>query len=68
MALYYFPIRYGCSMFGDGDGEEFATVEEAKAHASRVAVELGRNSRRSATVYVVSGEDATQVGHAHYEE
>jgi hypothetical protein len=68
MAMFYFPVRYADSVFGDGDGEEFATLEEAKAHASRVAVELGRNSRHSATVYVISGENASQVARAEYKE
>ncbi len=68
MALFYFPVRYGRSVFGDGEGEEFASVEDAKAHATRVAVELGRNSRRATTVYVISGEDASQVARAEYQE
>ncbi len=68
MALFYFPVSYGGAMFGDGEGEEFATREEAKAHAVRVAEELGRNNRGTATVYVVSGEDASQIGRAHYQD
>lgn len=68
MVRFYFPVRYGQSVFGDGEGEEFATVDEARAYASRVAVELGRNSRHATTVYVISGADASQVGRADYEE
>jgi hypothetical protein len=39
----------------DDTGEEFATLQEAKAHANVVASELGRNSSE-ATVFVL-GED-----------
>jgi hypothetical protein len=64
--LFYFSASYGRIMLGDRSGAEFATLEEAKAHA--VAAELGRKIRHSATVCVISGEDARQVARADREE
>jgi hypothetical protein len=55
MSRYFFQAQYrGCTLT-DGTGEEFATLQEAKAHANVVAGELGRNSSE-ATVFVL-GED-----------
>jgi hypothetical protein len=55
MSRYFFEAQYrGCTLTDD-TGEEFATLQEAKAHANVVASELGRNSSE-ATVFVL-GED-----------
>jgi hypothetical protein len=55
MPRYFFQTQYrGCTLIDDS-GEEFATLQEAKAHANVVAEELGRNSSE-ATVFVL-GED-----------
>jgi hypothetical protein len=52
MSRYYFEAQYRGSTLTDDTGEEFATLQEAKAHANVVAAELGRNSSE-ATVFVL---------------
>jgi hypothetical protein len=44
MARYYFPAEYDGFTCTDVHGEEFLTIDEAKAHGRVVAAELGRNS------------------------
>jgi Domain of unknown function (DUF6894) len=56
MAHYFFQARYRDAMLTDDIGEEFATLREAEAHATLVANELGRNSARAVTVFVLSGD------------
>ena len=58
MARYFFQAQYRGATLTDDIGEEFATLNEAKAHASVVADELGRNGPedRAITVFVL-GED-----------
>lgn len=60
MARYYFPAEYGGLACEDNQGEEFLTIDEAKAHGRIVAAELGRNNVKSVKVFVV-GEDGSQL-------
>jgi hypothetical protein len=43
MARYIFQADYRDTVVTDEIGEEFATREEAEAHAAIIASELGRN-------------------------
>jgi hypothetical protein len=54
MSRYFFQVHYRDSTLTDDTGEEFATLQEAKAHANVVAEELGRNS--SEAIVFVLGE------------
>jgi hypothetical protein len=60
MARYYFPAEYDGVTCADDHGEEFLTIDEAKAHGRVVAAELGRNNVKSVKVFVVS-EDGLQL-------
>lgn len=53
-ARYYFNVDYRGSPVIDDIGEEFSSLQEAKAHAALVANELGRNNRQPVTVLVLN--------------
>jgi hypothetical protein len=55
MSRYFFEAQYRGSTLTDDTGQEFATLEEAQAHANVVAAELGRNSSE-ATVFVLGAD------------
>jgi hypothetical protein len=55
---YYFKADYDGHTVIDDEGEEFSSLEAAKAHAATVAGELARNTPRSVTVFVLA-EDGT---------
>jgi uncharacterized protein DUF6894 len=58
MARYFFQAQYRGAMLTDDIGEEFPTLNEAEAHATVVASELGRNSTQDQAVAVfVLGEN-----------
>jgi len=56
MTRYFFQAQYRGATLTDDIGEEFATLNEAKAHARVVADELGRNTAedQAITVFVLS--------------
>jgi Domain of unknown function (DUF6894) len=54
MARYFFQVDYHGAMITDDVGEEFATVQQAEAHARLVAHELSRNDPQPVTVSVLS--------------
>ena len=54
MARYCFKARYGGAEYVDDIGEEFATRQEAEAHAAVVANELGRNNSQAITIHLLS--------------
>jgi hypothetical protein len=54
MARYLFQADYRSVIATDDIGEEFATLQEAEAHAAIVANELGRNTAEAVTVSVLS--------------
>jgi hypothetical protein len=54
MARYLFQADYRGVTATDDIGEEFATLQEAEAHAAIVANELGRNTAEVVTVSVLS--------------
>jgi hypothetical protein len=56
MARYYFQANYRGVTVVDEIGEDFPTLQQAKAHAATVAKELGRNDPESVTVFVLSQE------------
>jgi len=56
MAHYYFQANYRGVTVVDGIGEDFPTLQQAKAHAAIVAKELGRNDPQPVTVFVLSQE------------
>ena len=43
MPRYFFHLKDGIGVLRDDAGEEFASTQEARSHAVRVARELGRN-------------------------
>jgi uncharacterized protein DUF6894 len=58
MARYFFPANYRGISVNDDVGEEFSTLQDAEAHATIVANELGHHSSQAVTVSVFS-EDGT---------
>ena len=54
MARYFFQVDYHGAMITDDVGEEFATVQQAEAHARLVAHDLSRNDPQPVTVSVLS--------------
>jgi uncharacterized protein DUF6894 len=54
MARYFFQADYHGAMLTDDIGEEFATLQQAEAHARLVANELSRNDAQPVTVFVLS--------------
>jgi hypothetical protein len=58
MARFYFPAEYDGVIYEDDHGEDFQTVEEAKAHAKAVAAELGRNNPKAVIVFLVTDDGA----------
>jgi len=56
MAHYYFQANYRGVTIVDEIGEDFPTLQQAKAHAAVVAKELGRNDPWPVTVFVLSQE------------
>jgi hypothetical protein len=61
MKRFYFPIDYDDVSYQDNKGELFLTLEEARAYAETVAMELGRNSHKSVMVFLL-GADGRQLG------
>ena len=57
MPRYFFHLKDANDVLRDDMGEEFATTEEARQHALKVAFELGRNrpqqNRRGSSVFVM---------------
>jgi uncharacterized protein DUF6894 len=62
MTRYFFQAQYRGATLTDDIGEEFSTVQEAQAHAARVAGELSRNS--SETTVIVLGDDGKSLAHS----
>jgi Domain of unknown function (DUF6894) len=62
MTRYFFQAQYRGATLTDNIGEEFSTVQEAQAHAARVADELSRNS--SETTVIVLGDDGKLLTHS----
>jgi hypothetical protein len=60
MTRFYFPAEYDGYTYPDDQGEEFSTVDEARAHGKIVAIELGRNNIKPVKVFVI-GEDGSQL-------
>jgi hypothetical protein len=60
MAHYYFQANYRGVTMVDEIGEDFPTLQQAKAHATIVAKELGRNDPQPVTVFVLS-QDGIQL-------
>lgn len=54
MARYFFPANYRGISVNDDVGEEFSTLQDAEAHATIVANEIGHHSSQAVTVSVVS--------------
>ena len=50
---YYYRADYNGTTVTDDLGEEFPSLQEAKAHGARVAAELSRNSSVAVTVFVL---------------
>ncbi len=53
MPRYFFQADYRGISVNDNVGEEFATLQDAEAHATVVANELARNSVHAVAVSVV---------------
>jgi hypothetical protein len=56
MARYYFQANYRGVTVVDEIGEDFPTLQQAKAHATVVAQELSRNDPWPVTIFVLNQE------------
>jgi hypothetical protein len=64
MSRYFFQAHYHGATVVDDIGEEFATAQEAEAHAAVVANELGQNDPRPVTVFVLT-ESVASMGRSY---
>ena len=56
MPIFYFRVNYDGGTYDDESGELLQSLEEACVHAATIVSELGRNSKKVATVFVVGEE------------
>jgi hypothetical protein len=60
MPLFFFHVT-NHSVLKDEDGEEFLTIESARAHAARIANELAQAGDYSGFAVKVTDEQGTEV-------
>jgi hypothetical protein len=58
MTRYFFQAHYHGATVVDEIGEDFATAQDAEAHAAIVANELSRNDPQPVTVFVLTESGA----------
>lgn len=65
MARYYFQANYRGVTVVDEIGEDFPTLQQAKAHATVVAQELSRNDPWPVTIFVICAQPGGDAAREH---